>query len=67
MNTLPLDRIQVGRQCGDQGLALPRPHLGNPTFVEGHTTDHLHIEVPQAEPPFTYFSTDRKGIWKDFI
>jgi len=31
------------------------------------TTDHLHIEVPQAEPPFTYFSTDSTALWTDFI
>ena len=35
--------------------------------MEGHTTNHLHIKMPQAERTPTDFSADRKGIWKDLV
>ena len=36
-------RIQENRQCGHQGLALSRLHLGHLAPVEGHAADELDV------------------------
>ena len=46
MNTLPFNRIEIGRQGGNQRLSFTSPHFRNSTLMEGHTADHLHIKMP---------------------
>ena len=43
------ERVQVGGEGGDEGLALPGAHLGDPTLMEGDAAEHLDIEVAHLE------------------
>ncbi len=45
-------RIEVGGQRGDQGLALAGAHFGNLALVQHRGADQLHVEVahPQHAP-----------------
>ncbi|KGE03265.1 hypothetical protein HRUBRA_02213 [Pseudohaliea rubra DSM 19751] len=56
------ERVEVGRQCGHEGLALTGAHLGDLALVKSHATDELHIEVTHAEHPAARLPTDRKGV-----
>ena len=42
-------RVEVGRQRRDQGLALTGAHLGDVAQVQGRPTHDLHVVVPLAE------------------
>ena len=41
--------IEVGRQGGDQGLALAGAHLGDLAVVQHHAADELDVEVAHAQ------------------
>jgi hypothetical protein len=60
-------RIQVGRQGRDQGLALPRAHLGDLALVQGDTADQLHVEVPHAHDATTRLADHGKGLGENRI
>ena len=57
-------RIQVKRQCCDEGLALTGSHLGDPSLVQHHSADHLHVEVPHAKGSDAGLANDRKRLHK---
>ena len=48
VDALAAERVQVGRQGGDQRLAFAGAHFGNLAFVQRRTTDQLHVEVPHV-------------------
>ena len=62
MHALAGQRIQIGRQRRDQGLALTGSHLGDLALVQRHTAHHLHVEVPQAEGPPGGLADQCKGL-----
>ena len=43
------DRVEVGGERRDEGLALTGLHLGDVAEVEGGATHELHVEVAHAE------------------
>ena len=49
MHALALQRVEVARQRGDQGLALTGLHLGDVAPVQGGAAHQLHIEVALAQ------------------
>ena len=49
VDALALERVEVGRQGRDEGLALTGLHLGDVAEVQGGATHELHVEVPLAE------------------
>ena len=49
VDTFARERVEIGREGRDQGLALAGTHLGDLPVVEHHAADHLHVEVAQAE------------------
>ena len=44
--TLTFERIEIDRQCCDQGLALASLHFGNDAPMQDHATHELHIKMP---------------------
>ncbi len=44
MHASAADRIEIGRQRCDQGLALTGAHLGDVAIVQHHAADQLNIE-----------------------
>ena len=67
MNTLAGQRIQVGRQSRDKGLALTGFHLGNVPLVQGHAADHLRVKVAHTHHPLTRFTYQRKSFRENGI
>ena len=49
VDALALDGIEIGRQGGDQGLALAGLHLRNPALVQDHAAQQLDVEMALAE------------------
>ena len=41
--------IQIGGEGGDQRLAFPGAHLGDPALVEGDAAEQLDVEVAHVE------------------
>ncbi len=49
VHALPAQRVEVGRQRRDQGLALAGLHLGDVAQVQRGPAHQLHVEVPLAQ------------------
>ena len=49
VHALAGERVEVGRQRGDQRLALAGGHLGDLALVQHHAADELDVEVTHAE------------------
>ena len=45
MHAIARQRVEVGRQRRNQGLALARSHFGDRALMEHHAADQLHIEM----------------------
>ena len=67
MSTLPLQRIEVERQRGDERLALPRSHLGDISTMEHHAANHLHVIVTQANGALGRLPNRRKSLDQDIV
>ena len=67
VNTLAGNRIQVGGQGADQGLALAGTHFGNLAVVQDHAADQLGIEVAHAELALRGFANHGKGFRQEII
>jgi hypothetical protein len=49
MHALAGQRVQIGREGGDQGLALARLHLGDIALMQEDPAHQLHVEGAQAQ------------------
>ena len=49
MHATPRQRVQIGREGRDKGLALTGLHLGNVTLVQENTAHQLGIKGPQTQ------------------
>ena len=45
---LPVERVEVGRQRGDERLAFAGDHLGDVAAVQDDAADDLHVVVPHV-------------------
>ena len=67
VDTLPLQRIQIGRTGGYERLTFTGSHLGDTTLMKNDTTDQLYREVLHlihTPCSLTYCSI---GLRKDLI
>ncbi len=46
---LPLERIEIGGERGDERLAFTRLHLRDLALVKRRAADELHVEMPHVE------------------
>ena len=67
MHALAGQRIQIGGERGDQGLALARLHLGDVALVQEHRALQLHVEGPQPQCPPCAFAAVGKRLGQDRI
>jgi len=67
VNALAGNRIEVGRQGGDQGLAFTGTHFGDLPVVQDHAADQLDIEVAHAEHPLARLTDDSKSLRQKIV
>jgi len=67
VGALPLERVCVERERGDERLAFSRSHLGDVAFVERETTHELDVEMALLERPFRGLADRRKDLGKDVV
>ena len=64
---LPVERVQVERQRGDQGLALAGLHLGDAAAVQHHAADQLHVVVAHAEHALARLAADGERLGQEVV
>jgi hypothetical protein len=64
---LPVERVEVGRQGRDEGLALTGLHLGDIALVQGRPAHELHVEVPLAQGAFGRLPHRRERLGQEVI
>ena len=62
-----LERIEVGRQGGHQGLALAGLHLGDVPEVQRSPAHQLNIEMPLTQRPLGRLPDDGEGLDQDVV
>ena len=67
VHTLPFDRVEVGRECGDERLPFTGHHFGDHARMEDHAADQLGVVMPHREEASAAFATDREGVLEDVI
>ena len=67
MHALAGQRIEIGGQRGDQGLALAGAHLGDLVVVEDHASDQLNIVVAHAEHPARGLAAHGEGLGQHLL
>ena len=62
VHALAGQRVEVGGQGRDQGLALAGAHLADLALVQHHAADQLHVEVAHTEHPAAGLAADGEGL-----
>ena len=62
MHALALERVEVARQGGDQGLAFTGLHFGDVAPVQGGAAHKLHVEVTLAEGALGHLAYGGEGL-----
>ena len=65
VHAAPGERVQIGREGGDERLALPRAHLGDLALVERDAAEQLDIEVAHFEGAAARLAHDRERLGED--
>ncbi len=67
VDALALDRVEIGRQRGDQRLALTGAHLGDLAAMEDDAADHLDVEMAHAEHADRSLAHRGEGLGEDLV
>ena len=67
VDAFAFERVEIGRQRGDEGLALAGLHLGNLALVQDGAADELDVEVPHVEHAASGLPHDRKRLRKQVV
>ena len=67
MDPLPIDGIQVGRECGNQSFSFTGFHLRDLALVQDHAADELHIVMPHAEGALGRLPYDGERLRQDVV
>ena len=67
MHTLAGQRIKIGCQGRNQGLAFTGTHLGNLAAVQHHAADQLYIKVAHTQYATTGLPDHGKGFGEELI
>ena len=62
-----LQRVEIRRQRGDEGLAFAGDHFGDVALVQHHAAEHLHVVMPQPEEAAATFAANGKGLDQDVV
>jgi hypothetical protein len=67
MDALPLERVQVAGQRGDEGLPLTGSHLGDRSPMQRRPAHQLHVEMALADGPARRFAGGRERLGQDVV
>ncbi len=67
MDTLASQRVQIGGERRDEGLAFAGLHFGDVAVVEHHAADELHIVVALAQCALRGLADDGEGFGQEFV
>src|SRR5699024_3167478 len=67
VDTLALEGVEIGRQRGDERLALTGLHLGDVAEVERRATHDLDVEVTLAERAPRRLTYRGEGLGEDVV
>ena len=67
VNALVLERVEVGRQRGDERLALTRRHLGDRAAMQRDPADQLHVVVAHAGRSTGGFADGGEGLHQQVV
>ena len=67
VDALATEAVEVGRQGGDEGLALAGLHLGDPAEVQRRAAHQLDVEVPLTDDSNGGFTRDGEGLDGDVV
>ncbi len=67
MDAFFVERIQRGGQCCDQRFSFACFHFGDVSFVEGNSSDDLHIEVRLLERSRSGFAHEGEGLREEGV
>jgi hypothetical protein len=62
VHALARQGVEIGRQRGDQGLALAGAHFRDLALVQRHAADQLDVEVAHPEGPLGGLAGQREGL-----
>ena len=65
VDALAGQRVQIGREGGDERLAFARLHLGDVAFVEEHAAHKLNVEGAKAQRPLARLAAVGEGFGHD--
>jgi hypothetical protein len=67
VHALAGERVEIGRERGDQRLALAGLHLGDLAVVEHHAADQLHVEVAHAQRALGSLAHHRERLGQQLV
>ncbi len=67
VDALALERVEVGGQGGDQGLALAGAHFRDAAGVQDHAADHLDVEVAHAQHALAGLADHGEGLGQQAV
>ena len=67
MHALAGQRVQIGGQGRDEGLALTGLHLGDVAEVQRRATHDLHVVVPLAQHPLGGLAHGRERLGQQIV
>ena len=67
VDAFPAERVQVGGEDGDHGLALAGAHLRDAPGVHHDAADELHVEVPHVTGASRGLPHGREGLGKQLL
>jgi hypothetical protein len=67
VDALARQRVEIGGEGGDEGLALARLHLRDHPAVQGEAADELHVEVPHVEHAAARLAHDRERLREQVV
>jgi hypothetical protein len=67
VSAAPLERVEIDRQGGGEGLALAGPHLGDLSLVQHHAAHQLDVEVPHLQGAPRGLAHGGEGLGQDVV
>jgi hypothetical protein len=67
VHALAGQRVEVGRQRRDEGLALTGLHLGDVALVQRRAAHELHVEVPLSQGPLAGLPHRGEGLGEEVV
>ena len=67
VNALPVERVQVRGERGDERFTFARHHFGNFALVQGYAADELYVVVAQPGRAAAGFAANGKRLFQNIV